>query len=94
MQPETCCQVNAETLSFQHLDIDVTIARAGVFREAICDLLLQELGVNLTTLVRNPEAEREGERERAREGQREGEGKQREKELSKEGRKKETKKER
>ena len=70
MQPETCCQVNAETLSFQHLDIDVTIARAGVFREAICDLLLQELGVNLTTLVRNPEAEREG--ERASEGGTEG----------------------
>ena len=64
------CQANTETLSFQHLDIDVTTPRAGVFRDAICELLQQELGSNLTTLVRNPERERERERQRERERER------------------------
>jgi len=45
------------------LDIDVTTPRAGVFRDAICELLQQELGANLTTLVRNPERERERKKE-------------------------------
>jgi hypothetical protein len=57
------------------LDIDVTTPRAGVFRDAICELLQQELGAKLTTLVRNPERERE------KEGSKEG----RKKETKKEG---------
>lgn len=47
----TVLKANTETLSFQHLDIDVTTPRAGVFRDAICELLQQELGANLTTLA-------------------------------------------
>eukprot|EP00435_Cladocopium_sp_Y103_P070987 s205_g36.t1 len=47
----TSLKVIAETLAFQHLDIDVTTPRAGVFRDAICELLQQELGSNLTTLA-------------------------------------------
>ena len=34
----------AETLAFQHLEIDVTTPRAGVFRQAILDLMEMELG--------------------------------------------------
>lgn len=47
----TLLKAATETLSFQHLDIDVTTPRAGVFRDAICELLQQELGSNLTTLA-------------------------------------------
>jgi len=46
-------QAATEMLSFQHLDIEVTTPRAGVFRQAICDLLQQEIGANLSTQVRN-----------------------------------------
>ncbi|CAE7940187.1 unnamed protein product, partial [Symbiodinium sp. KB8] len=35
-----------ETLGFQHLDIDVTTPRAGIFRNAILELFEQELGAN------------------------------------------------
>lgn len=41
-------KAQAETLAFQHLDIEVTTPRAGVFRDAILDLLHQELGSNLS----------------------------------------------
>ncbi|CAE7649958.1 unnamed protein product, partial [Symbiodinium sp. CCMP2456] len=37
-----------ETLGFQHLDIDVTTPRAGIFRNAILELFEQELGANFT----------------------------------------------
>eukprot|EP00434_Breviolum_minutum_P002803 symbB.v1.2.002464.t1/scaffold99.1/size346285/20 len=45
----TILKAATEMLSFQHLDIEVTTPRAGVFRQAICDLLLQEIGANLST---------------------------------------------
>eukprot|EP00439_Symbiodinium_sp_Y106_P016127 s5481_g2.t1 len=41
-----------ETLGFQHLDIEVTTARAGIFRNAILELFEQELGGNFTGKAR------------------------------------------
>merc|ERR1712187_932637 len=40
--------VTVETLGFQHLDLEVTIPRVVIFRDAITDLLAVELGARLS----------------------------------------------
>ncbi|CAE8633053.1 unnamed protein product, partial [Polarella glacialis] len=40
-----------ETLGFRHLDLDVTVPRVVIFRDAILDLVHSELGDQLTTLA-------------------------------------------
>ncbi len=37
-------KITVETLGFQHLDLDVTVPRVIIFRDAILDLLEAELG--------------------------------------------------
>jgi len=41
-----------ETLGFQHLDLDVTVPRVVIFRDAITDLLEAELGMHFNTTAR------------------------------------------
>lgn len=41
-----------ETLGFQHLDVEVTVPRTDVFREAIFEIFEQELGPKFTTKAR------------------------------------------
>merc|ERR1712187_989344 len=41
-------KVIVETLGFQHLDLEVTIPRVVIFRDAIMDLLAVELGARLS----------------------------------------------
>merc|ERR1719210_1879105 len=41
-------KVIVETLGFQHLDLEVTIPRVVIFRDAIVDLLAVELGARLS----------------------------------------------
>ncbi|CAJ1369249.1 unnamed protein product [Effrenium voratum] len=45
-------KTQVETIGFQHLDVDVTVARADVFRDAILELFDQELGPKFTTKAR------------------------------------------
>merc|ERR1711972_764195 len=45
-------KVTVETLGFQHLDLEVTIPRVVIFRDAIVDLLAVELGARFTKLAR------------------------------------------
>jgi hypothetical protein len=42
-------KVNVESLGFQHLDKDVTVPRAVLFRDAIVDLFVVELGSKLSS---------------------------------------------
>jgi len=46
-------KVVVETLGFQHLDLDVTVPRVIIFRDAILDLLEAELGNRMSREVRN-----------------------------------------
>ncbi len=46
-------KITVETLGFQHLDLDVTVPRVIIFRDAILDLLEAELGSRFSTAVRN-----------------------------------------
>merc|ERR1712083_1123153 len=41
-----------ETLGFQHLDLEVTIPRVVIFRDAIVDLLQVEMGARFTKKAR------------------------------------------
>merc|ERR1712066_1145515 len=41
-------KVIVETLGFQHLDLEVTIPRVVIFRDAIVELLTVELGARLS----------------------------------------------
>merc|ERR1711948_161944 len=41
-------KVVVETLGFQHLDLEVTIPRVAIFRDAIVDLLQVEMGARFT----------------------------------------------
>lgn len=43
-------KTQVETLGFQHLDLEVTVPRVIVFRDAIVDLLVMELGSKMSTL--------------------------------------------
>jgi len=45
-------KVVVETLAFQHLDLDVTIPRTVIFRDAIVDLLAVELGARFNKRAR------------------------------------------
>ncbi|CAK0879603.1 unnamed protein product, partial [Prorocentrum cordatum] len=45
-------KVVVETLAFQHLDLEVTIPRTVIFRDAIVDLLAVELGARLAKKAR------------------------------------------
>ena len=38
-----------ETLGFQHLDLEVTVPRVVIFRDAIIDLFQMEMGARFTT---------------------------------------------
>ncbi|CAE8659910.1 unnamed protein product [Polarella glacialis] len=49
MHQPAAMKITVETLGFQHLDLEVTIPRVGIFREAIVDLLNMELGEYFTT---------------------------------------------
>eukprot|EP00931_Biecheleriopsis_adriatica_P123585 TRINITY_DN9863_c1_g2_i1.p1 TRINITY_DN9863_c1_g2~~TRINITY_DN9863_c1_g2_i1.p1 ORF type:complete len:1199 (+),score=285.59 TRINITY_DN9863_c1_g2_i1:71-3667(+) len=40
-----------EALGFQHLDLEVTVPRVVIFRDAICDLMAAEMGSKLTSLA-------------------------------------------
>eukprot|EP00931_Biecheleriopsis_adriatica_P123584 TRINITY_DN9863_c1_g1_i1.p1 TRINITY_DN9863_c1_g1~~TRINITY_DN9863_c1_g1_i1.p1 ORF type:complete len:1235 (+),score=276.02 TRINITY_DN9863_c1_g1_i1:91-3705(+) len=40
-----------EALGFQHLDLEVTVPRVAIFRDAICDLMSAEMGSKLTSLA-------------------------------------------
>jgi hypothetical protein len=42
-------KVSVESLGFQHLDKDVTVPRAVIFRDAIVDLFVVELGSKLSS---------------------------------------------
>jgi hypothetical protein len=46
-------KTQVETLGFQHLDLEVTVPRVVVFRDAIVDLLVMELGSKMSTLGQN-----------------------------------------
>lgn len=46
-------KIIVETLAFQHLDFDVTVQRVGLFRDAIVDLLSNELGERFSVLARS-----------------------------------------
>merc|ERR1719476_357761 len=41
-------KITVETLGFQHLDLEVTVPRVVIFRDAIMDLLASELGARMT----------------------------------------------
>ena len=45
-------KIIVETLGFQHLDLEVTIPRVIIFREAIVDLLTVEMGARFTKKAR------------------------------------------
>merc|ERR1712087_382444 len=45
-------KVIVETLGFQHLDLEVTIPRVVIFRDAIVDLLAMEMGARFTKRAR------------------------------------------
>eukprot|EP00930_Biecheleria_cincta_P053684 TRINITY_DN3929_c0_g1_i1.p1 TRINITY_DN3929_c0_g1~~TRINITY_DN3929_c0_g1_i1.p1 ORF type:complete len:1171 (-),score=241.12 TRINITY_DN3929_c0_g1_i1:233-3745(-) len=42
------CKIVIETLGFQHLDLEVTVPRIAIFRDAILDLVAAEMGSKLT----------------------------------------------
>jgi len=42
-------KTQVESLGFQHLDLEVTVPRVGIFREAIVELFEMELGVRFST---------------------------------------------
>jgi len=46
-------KITVETLGFQHLDLEVTVPRTVIFRDAITDLLAVELGSMVTTRARD-----------------------------------------
>jgi uncharacterized membrane protein YgcG len=46
-------KIAVETLGFQHLDLEVTVPRVVIFRDAIVDLLVLELGSKMSTLGQN-----------------------------------------
>merc|ERR1712060_882663 len=46
------CKVIVETLGFQHLDLEVTVPRVVIFRDAIADLLQVEMGARFTKKAR------------------------------------------
>ena len=41
-------KIIVETLGFQHLDLEVTVPRVVIFRDAIVDLIQAEMGAKLT----------------------------------------------
>merc|ERR1712217_476927 len=45
-------KVIVETLGFQHLDLEVTVPRVVIFRDAIVDLLQVEMGARFTKKAR------------------------------------------
>lgn len=46
-------KTQVETLGFQHLDLEVTVPRVIIFRDAIVDLLVMEMGAKMSTLGQN-----------------------------------------
>merc|ERR1712113_658790 len=46
-------KVIVETLGFQHMDLEVTIPRVVIFRDAIMDLLTVELGARLSNKAKD-----------------------------------------
>ncbi|CAE8629502.1 unnamed protein product, partial [Polarella glacialis] len=46
-------KIIVETLGFQHLDLEVTVMRVVIFRDAIVDLLEMELGPRFTSMARS-----------------------------------------
>jgi len=42
-------KITVETLGFQHLDLDVTVPRVVIFRDAIIDLFTMEMGARFTS---------------------------------------------
>merc|ERR1712232_709205 len=42
-------KVQVETLGFQHLDLEVTVPRVVIFRDAIIDLFTMEMGARFTS---------------------------------------------
>eukprot|EP00931_Biecheleriopsis_adriatica_P074845 TRINITY_DN4882_c0_g1_i2.p1 TRINITY_DN4882_c0_g1~~TRINITY_DN4882_c0_g1_i2.p1 ORF type:complete len:1278 (+),score=337.48 TRINITY_DN4882_c0_g1_i2:114-3947(+) len=46
-EPKNCKQL-VEALGFQHLDLEVTVPRVVIFRDAIMDLIVTEMGEKLT----------------------------------------------
>ena len=46
-------KIVVETLGFQHLDLEVTVPRVVIFRDAIVDLLSVELGARFSSTARD-----------------------------------------
>eukprot|EP00933_Yihiella_yeosuensis_P030274 TRINITY_DN2393_c0_g1_i2.p1 TRINITY_DN2393_c0_g1~~TRINITY_DN2393_c0_g1_i2.p1 ORF type:complete len:1119 (-),score=311.99 TRINITY_DN2393_c0_g1_i2:283-3639(-) len=49
MSKPSALKITVETLGFQHLDLEVTVPRVVIFRDAIVDLLTMEMGARLTS---------------------------------------------
>lgn len=52
LKTPTALKVMVETLGFQHLDLDVTVPRVAIFRDAIVDLFDMELGTRFNSRMR------------------------------------------
>eukprot|EP00931_Biecheleriopsis_adriatica_P020756 TRINITY_DN13780_c1_g1_i1.p1 TRINITY_DN13780_c1_g1~~TRINITY_DN13780_c1_g1_i1.p1 ORF type:complete len:1125 (+),score=302.03 TRINITY_DN13780_c1_g1_i1:80-3454(+) len=53
MSQPSALKVTTETLGFQHLDLEVTVPRVVIFRDAIIDMLEMELGPQLTSKAKS-----------------------------------------
>ncbi|CAE7192494.1 unnamed protein product, partial [Symbiodinium pilosum] len=53
MHTPSALKVTVETLGFQHLDLDVTVPRVGLFRDAVVELFEQELAERFTSRARS-----------------------------------------
>jgi len=53
MNTSSALKVIVETLGFQHLDLDVTVPRVGLFRDAVTELFEQELAERFSSKARS-----------------------------------------
>jgi len=53
MHTPTSLKISVETFGFQHLDLEVTVPRVVIFRDAIVDLLEMELGAHFTSKAKS-----------------------------------------
>ena len=53
MDKPSALKITVETLGFQHLDLEVTVPRVVIFRDAIVDLFAMEMGSRFTSKAKN-----------------------------------------
>eukprot|EP00933_Yihiella_yeosuensis_P002114 TRINITY_DN10349_c1_g1_i1.p1 TRINITY_DN10349_c1_g1~~TRINITY_DN10349_c1_g1_i1.p1 ORF type:complete len:1055 (+),score=216.85 TRINITY_DN10349_c1_g1_i1:121-3165(+) len=53
MDKPSALKITVETLGFQHLDLEVTVPRVVIFRDAIVDLFAMEMGARFTSKAKN-----------------------------------------